>query len=83
MRGPKTGKACVAHRKEDEVKYVNNQVKNGLDNPRSRFGHECTTKENMGTHGQTCITMVPYSVTNGELTKDFSHGKIARGENRY
>ena len=37
----------------------------------------------MGTHGQAHTTMVPYSIMNGEPTKDFSHGKDVRGNSWY
>lgn len=50
---------------------------------RPRFGRECFTKADMGMHGQAHITVVPYSITDGEPTKDLAHGEVARGNSQY
>jgi len=35
-------------------------------------------KKDVGTHGQAHAAMVPYSITDGQPTKDLTNGKLER-----
>ena len=82
VHGLETWKACIVHRKGNEVDYVDQKYE--MDQAIPDLGSDANvllkqTWEHMGRmHGQTHTTMVSYPITDGKLTKYLAYGEIAR-----
>lgn len=74
--------ACFEHQKGSAIDSAW-RILDGSGDPRLRFGHECVTKTDMEMHGQARVIIASYSIMDGKLAKDFTHGKIARGKSGY